>query len=204
MGILQYHISHSTDAVREFVKNFHDLPVPGWTCSLFDQGVYLTADFLLQQVESRVVLQFRDAEQTLKYKWNYMNYNMTKPTKWVCAQRRLRSAWASAQSVRMNKTWVLSHPLSAQRRLWSDWADAQADLCLRWTHTHFVGFVAQIKVSMKEVIANLPLTFIVHFKSNLENHKTKLISIYLRWKVQQIHVQIGFLYKSFVHSMLEQ
>ena len=31
-------------------------------------------------------------------------------------------------AVRMKKTWVLSHPLSAQRRLWSDWADAQADL----------------------------------------------------------------------------
>ena len=24
--------------------------------------------------------------------------DMTKPTKWLCAQRRLRSAWASAQS----------------------------------------------------------------------------------------------------------
>ena len=39
------------------------------------------------------------------------------------------------------KAWVLSYPLSAQRRLWSDWADAQADLSLRWAHTHFVGFV---------------------------------------------------------------
>ena len=28
-----------------------------------------------------------------------------------------------------------------QRRLWSDWAAAQADLNLRWGHTHFVGFV---------------------------------------------------------------
>ena len=28
-----------------------------------------------------------------------------------------------------------------QRRLWSDWADAQADLSLRWAHSHFVGFV---------------------------------------------------------------
>ena len=27
-----------------------------------------------------------------------MRRDMTKPTKWVCAQRRLRSAWASAQS----------------------------------------------------------------------------------------------------------
>ena len=44
-------------------------------------------------------------------------------------------------AVRMKKAWVLSYPLSAQRRLWSDWADAQADLSLRWAHTHFVGFV---------------------------------------------------------------
>ena len=43
--------------------------------------------------------------------------------------------------VRMKKPWVLSYPLNAQRRLWSDWADAQADLSLRWAHTHFVGFV---------------------------------------------------------------
>ena len=27
-----------------------------------------------------------------------LSHNMTKPTKWVCVQRRLRSAWASAQS----------------------------------------------------------------------------------------------------------
>ena len=28
----------------------------------------------------------------------YMSRDMTKPTKWLCAQQRLRSAWASAQS----------------------------------------------------------------------------------------------------------
>ena len=44
-------------------------------------------------------------------------------------------------AVRMNKHWVLSYQLSAQRRLWSDWADAQADLSLRWSYSHFVGFV---------------------------------------------------------------
>ena len=42
---------------------------------------------------------------------------------------------------RMKKAWVLSYPLSAQRRLWSDWAAAQADLSLRWAHSHIVGFV---------------------------------------------------------------
>ena len=44
-------------------------------------------------------------------------------------------------AVRMKKAQVLSYPLSAQQRLWSDWVDAQADLCLRWVHSHIVGFV---------------------------------------------------------------
>ena len=65
-----------------------------------------------------------------------MSHDMKKTTKWVCAQRRLSSAWASA----------LSYPLSAQRRLWSDWADQTGRmprlrlLSLR-SHSHFVGFV---------------------------------------------------------------
>ena len=42
-----------------------------------------------------------------------MSRDMTKLTKWLCVQRRLRSHWV----------------------------DAQADLSLRWVHTHFVGFV---------------------------------------------------------------
>ena len=46
-------------------------------------------------------------------------------------------------AVRIKKAWVLSYPLIAQRRLWSDWTDAQADLSLRWAHTHFVGFVTR-------------------------------------------------------------
>ena len=44
-------------------------------------------------------------------------------------------------SVRMQKALVLSYPLSTKRRLWSDWADAQADLSLRWAHSHFVVFL---------------------------------------------------------------
>ena len=44
-------------------------------------------------------------------------------------------------AVRLKKPWVLSYPLNAQLRHWSDWAHAQADLSLRWAHTHFVGFV---------------------------------------------------------------
>ena len=74
--------------------------------------------------------------------FSHLSRDMTKPTKWLCAQRRLRSAWAPSLvrvfAVRLKKAWVLSCPLSAQQRLWSDWADAQADLSLRWAHSHFV------------------------------------------------------------------
>ena len=38
-------------------------------------------------------------------------------------------------------SWGSKVSSCGQRRLWSDWADAQADLSLRWTHSHFVSFV---------------------------------------------------------------
>ena len=81
-----------------------------------------------------------------KTKWNdlqrvpqsEMSRRMTKPTKWSVrpAKTQIR-----VFAVRILKTWVLCYPLSDQRRLRSDWADAQADLSLRWAHSHFVGFV---------------------------------------------------------------
>ena len=39
--------------------------------------------------------------------------------------------------------WVAKDPsfLHADSKDWSDWAEAQADLNLRWAHSHFVGFV---------------------------------------------------------------
>ena len=55
----------------------------------------------------------------------YLSRLMTKPTKSLSAWRKLGSLathWAHSED-------------------WSDWADAQADLSLRWAHSHFVGFV---------------------------------------------------------------
>ena len=68
---------------------------------------------------------------------------MSKPTMWLCAQRRLRSAWTSPSlirvfAVRMKKAWVLSYPLSAQWRLWSDWPGWYESSLAQ---SHFVGFV---------------------------------------------------------------
>ena len=64
--------------------------------------------------------------------------------------------------VRMKKAGVLSYPLSAQRRLWSDWSDAQADLSLRWAHSHlFCHEAAHLhstsKVAVK-CLSTLPLS----------------------------------------------
>ena len=70
-----------------------------------------------------------------------LSRSMTKPTKWLCAQRRLRSAWAFAKSSQSLLSAWISYPLRAQWWLQSDWADAQADQSLRWAHSHFVGFV---------------------------------------------------------------
>ena len=80
-----------------------------------------------------------------------MSRIMTNQQNDMCAQRRLRSAWASTQSDQIHSVWsvftvsmrkhcVLDYPKSTQRRLWSDWVDAQADLSLRWAHMSFCWF----------------------------------------------------------------
>ena len=70
-----------------------------------------------------------------------MSRDMTKLTKWLCAQRRLICPVWSESS--LCAQWVAKDPsfLHAVSEDWSDWADAQADLSLRWAHSHFAGFV---------------------------------------------------------------
>ena len=75
-----------------------------------------------------------------------MSHDMTKPTKWLCAQRRLRSAWHPPSliivfAVRLMGSYGPKLSSCRQQRRWSDWADDQADLSLRWAHSHIVGFV---------------------------------------------------------------
>ena len=95
------------------------------------------------------------------WKW-YLSYMRTAAAQAVRLHNNSAATWQNQQSecvpsedsdqpghppslirifaVRMKKAWVISYPLSAQQSLWSDWADAQADLSLRWAHTHLVGF----------------------------------------------------------------
>ena len=71
--------------------------------------------------------------------WTAARQNQQNDT---CAQRRLRSAWASTQSDHCALIGSYGPNVSScgQRRLWSDWADAQADLSLRWAHRWFYWF----------------------------------------------------------------
>ena len=52
----------------------------------------------------------------------------------------IRPVWSESS---LCAQWVAkgSSFLHAYSEDWSDWADAQADLSLRWVHSHFVGFV---------------------------------------------------------------
>ena len=53
----------------------------------------------------------------------------------------IRPVWSESS---LCTQWVAKGPTVSScehRRFWSDWADAQANLSLRWAHTHFVGFI---------------------------------------------------------------
>ena len=64
-------------------------------------------------------LQHSKAYKMMHTQLRYMSCDMTKPTKWVCAQRRFKSAWASTQSDQSS--------LSAWRNLGS--------LATHWAHS---------------------------------------------------------------------
>ena len=74
----------------------------------------------------------------------------------------------------------LCYPLSTQQRLWSDWADAQADLCLHWVHSHFVGFVMSQLSFVFILVEELDLVCAIKtFKKNFYAPKIQLkISAY--------------------------
>ena len=95
----------------------------------------------------------------------------------------------------MKKAWVLSYPLSAQWRLWSDWVDAQADLSLRWAHTHFVAFVISrfICQSADKMVSVLSQSF-KHF--SIMYYKPSVIldssTIYIRLRVALADIPVYY------------
>ena len=117
----------------------------------------------------------------------------TKPTKWLCAQRRLRSAWASAQSDQSSlcAQWVAKDPsfLHADSEDWSDRADAQADLSLRWAHSHIVGFVMRrlilvtVSAPCKSTTRRFTTNRIFFTQALNDNHSTRSKCSAFRWQL---------------------
>ena len=84
----------------------------------------------------------------------------------------------------------------AHSKDWSDWADAQADLSLRWVHSHFVGFVMrQLKCSAAShhpgEIKNRLLVFHIHIhfiwcrNEAIQNNIARFPKIYLQKKLKK-------------------
>ena len=63
----------------------------------------------------------------------------------------IRPVWSESS---LCAQWVVKDPifLHADSEDWSDWADAQAEVSLRWAHSHFVDFVTRRDVSIHMVL----------------------------------------------------
>ena len=114
--------------------------------------------------------------------WLHLGRLMTKPTQWLCAQRSLRSAWASAQSDQSSlcAQWEATNPISLHagnedsdqtgQMLRQNWVFA-GSTC------HFVGFV------MRRLII-----FIIIF--NMSRAMRKCVLCHMRTTKVQISLRI--------------
>ena len=90
----------------------------------------------------------------------HMSRDMAKPTKWnMCPAKTqislgIRPVWSESSLSARRKLGSIATHWAQQRRRWSNWADAQADLSLRWVHTHFVGFVMSVLIYSVCVLTN--------------------------------------------------
>ena len=97
----------------------------------------------------------------LRFLIQHMSSITTKPENDLCSQRRLRSAWASAQSDQSSlSAWRNIGPLTTywvRSEDWLGWADAQADLSLRWAQRSFCCFCRAAAHIPKLQTVHLPL-----------------------------------------------
>ena len=115
--------------------------------------------------------------------WNEPPHDKTNNV--LCAQRRLRSAWASTHLIRvfavsMKKAWALSYPLSAQRRLWSDLSP------LQWLEMTEIPLKVSHSIG-KNLMSSLMLGA-VQFKNYFA--KGSYLSIYSCFRILMLH-EIG-------------
>ena len=123
----------------------------------------------------------------------YVSHDMTKPTKWLRpAKIRISLGICPVSESSLCAQWVAKVPsfLHADSEVWSDWADAQADLSLRWAHSHFVGFVMT------------RLTWIMVLSLGSRNPTPCSCLCIFHWKVDE-KATIGNRYKRIPHPALD-
>ena len=157
---------HRGNLISTFVVHCQDSIIPSywilnsrpWLVSVAEQaGLSLTwsqtpkTGFLMMRLISRtwshlhvicdMIWNNKYWQERCNYKWAAAWQNLQNE---LCAQRRLRSVWASTQSDQSSlcTKQVAKDPrfLHAVSEDWSDWEDAQADPSLCWGHRSFCWF----------------------------------------------------------------
>ena len=106
---------------------------PSWHVLIqFKQMAFLSVVWHVLHLQ----VQNKTSDEPQHDKTNKMSVRPAKTPTSLC----IRPVWSESS---LRAQWVAKGPkfLHADSDDWSDWADAQADLSLRWAHTHFVGFV---------------------------------------------------------------
>ena len=137
----------TTPAFLQFLMNVYK-------CNNFTKG-YLSIFFvcMIRFHENRTILfTFKiPIKVTKALKYSFLSTSVLTAAAWqnqqnnLCAQWRLKSAWAFAQSDQnLRCAFIGSQGPNVsscrRRKVWSDCADTQADLRLRWTHRSFCLF----------------------------------------------------------------
>ena len=127
--------------------------------------------------------------------WLNLSRLMTKPTKWVCAQRRLRSAWASAQS---HQSSLCAQCVAKDLRFLH--ADSK---CPGWSESslgaHAILVVLSWGGSFDEVLPWYYTQFVVSLKNNGFEYKQKVVFSYRGYIIYWLTLVP---YKNHIHLMM--
>ena len=167
--------------------------------------VHFYTDYDVTSWGFKLIYRAREGNYFLCISWAYyLSRDITKPTKWLCAQWRLRSAGYPPSLIRVFALRLMGSYgpklfSCAQRRFSSDLADAQADRSLRWAHSYFVGFVkSRLIWNQMELISLVThvITNAYKYKGNNKRYLDLIIIISLvnvvdfRWYLTEVTAMV--------------
>ena len=145
-----------------------------WSQRLSFKSVYEFGHFVLlldpsmMTVETSTFNSKFEKIRCIKESVVHLSRDMTKPAKWVCAQRRRRSAWVSAQSDQslrypQEETLGPQLPIKRTAKILIRLCECPGSFSLRWAHSHFVGFVMRRLIYIFHLLVLLPNVAWLHF-----------------------------------------